>query len=225
MKTSSWLSKSIKITAVLALATAAIGFANSAKALEIDYASAPGGLIVFPGDSTFHFTAGNNTTITTGSCAGCAAAISGVFTISNIQIIVPGLAETGDVSGTGAFVIHDGMGNDLTATLIWTAIAQVGAGNALNFHGSVNLTDITYSGTNADLVTLAAAHSAIDVLSFQFTTQIDLTFLAVHPGGDITNSFSGTIATVPDGGTTVALLGVALLGIGGVRRMFRARKS
>ena len=57
MKTSSWLSKSIKITAVLAVATAAIGFVNSAKALEIDYASAPGSLIVFPGDSTFHFTA------------------------------------------------------------------------------------------------------------------------------------------------------------------------
>ena len=156
---------------------------------------------------------------------GCAAAISGTFTISNIQIIVPGLAETGDVSGTGAFVIHDGMGNDLTATLVWTSVAQIGAGNALNFHGNVNLTGITYSGTNADLVTLANAHSAIDVLSFQFTTQIDLTTLANHTGGDITNSFSGTIATVPDGGTTVALLGVALLGIGGVRRMFRARKS
>jgi len=221
MKTSSWLSKCIKITAVLALATAAIGFANSAKALEIDYASAPGGLIVFPGDSTFHFTAGNNTTITTGSCAGCSAAMSGVFTISNIQIIVPGLVETGDVSGAGAFVIHDGMGNDLTAVLQWSAIAQVGAGNALNFRGSVNLTNIMYAGTNADLVTLANAHSAIDVLSFQFTSQIDLTFLAVHPGGDITNSFSGTIATVPDGGATVMLLGAALGVLGIARRVLK----
>jgi hypothetical protein len=31
--------------------------------------------------------------------------------------------------------------------------------------------------------------------------------------------------TVPDGGTTVALLGIALAGLEGVRRMFRARKS
>ena len=136
-------------------------------------------------------------------------------------VIVPGLAETGDVSGTGAFVIHDGVGNDLTATLVWTSVAQVGAGNALNFRGSVNLTSITYSGTNADLVALAAAHSAIDVLSFQFTTQIDLTFLAVHPGGDITNSFSGTIATVPDGGTTVMLLGAALGVLGIARRALK----
>ena len=228
MKKSSWLSKSFKITAALALAVAAMGFVNSAKALEIDYASAPGGLIDFPGDSTFHFTPGDNGSnlqIINGSASGFFGEVSGTFTISNIQVIVPGLVETGDVSGTGAFVIHDNMGHDLTATVVWNSIAQVGAGNALNFHGDVNLTNIMYSGTNTDLVTLANAHSAVNVLSFQFTMAVPLTVLANHPAPDITNSFSGTIATVPDGGTTVALLGVALLGIGGLRRMFRARKS
>ena len=56
MKTSSWLSKSIKITAVLALAAAAIGFANSAKAVTFGYSSLPGSAIHFDGMTHFDFT-------------------------------------------------------------------------------------------------------------------------------------------------------------------------
>ena len=47
---------------------------------------------------------------------------------------------------------------------------------------------------------------------------------------DITHTANGTTSgdkelTVPDGGSAVALLGIALAGIEGVRRIFRARKS
>jgi hypothetical protein len=38
-------------------------------------------------------------------------------------------------------------------------------------------------------------------------------------------SFSASTNSVPDSGATVALLGIALAGVEGVRRMFRARKS
>jgi VPDSG-CTERM motif len=222
MKTSSWLSKSIKITAVLALATAAIGFANSAKALEIDYASAPGGLIVFPGDSTFHFTAGDNLQIVTGTASGFLGSITGTFNIVQpITILIPGLVERADVTGSGTFVIHDPANGDLTADLTWNTIGQLGANGALNFQADVNMTNITYSGANPDLVALATAGSAVNVLSFQFTSLIPLTVLATHTGGDITNSFSGAIVTVPDGGATVMLLGAALGVLGIARRALK----
>ena len=206
--------------AVLALATAAIGFANSAKALEIDYSSAPGGLIVFPGNSTFHFSAGDNVQIDTGTASGFLSSITGNFTIGPITIIVPGLVESANVTGSGMFVIHAPDG-DLTANLSWNSIAQIGSLGGLNFHAAINLTNITYSGTNADLVALAAAGSAVDTLSFQFTTTIPLTVLASHSGGDITNTFSGTIATTPDGGATVMLLGAALGVLGIARRAWK----
>jgi hypothetical protein len=45
--------------------------------------------------------------------------------------------------------------------------------------------------------------------------------LATHTGGDITNSFSGAIVTVPDGGATVMLLGAALGVLGIARRALK----
>jgi hypothetical protein len=49
--------------------------------------------------------------------------------------------------------------------------------------------------------------------------------MTANQGGG-TFSFSSSTSAVPDGGTTVALLGIALAGIEGARRMFRAaRKS
>jgi hypothetical protein len=48
--------------------------------------------------------------------------------------------------------------------------------------------------------------------------------LTANQGGG-TFSFSSSNGAIPDGGTTVALLGIALAGIEGVRRMFRARKA
>ena len=49
------ISKSIKITAVLALAMAAFGFVNSAQAVAFNYVGNPNNdsEIVFPGDTTF----------------------------------------------------------------------------------------------------------------------------------------------------------------------------
>ena len=71
LKRSSWLSKSIKITAALALAAAAIGFADSAKAVSFGYASTVHSSIHFPGNHTFSFTPSmNNFQVGSGSAAG-----------------------------------------------------------------------------------------------------------------------------------------------------------
>jgi len=216
------ISKSIKITAVLALAMAAFGFVNSAQAVAFNYVGNPGNNseIVFPGDTHFSINPGlDNFIITTGSCFGCHGDMTGTFTIGTI--VVDGFHRAhADVTGTGTFVIHDGSGFDLTATLEWKSIAQVGTLNGLNFNGQVNLTGISYLGTNADLVALAAAGSGVNTLTFQFASFIPLSRLRNGPG-PIENTFSGTVASVPDGGTTVMLLGAALGVIGIARRALK----
>ncbi len=117
------------------------------------------------------------------------------------------------------FVIHDGA-NNLTATLQWLNISQTGAGGTLNVFGQVNLTNIMYTGSNPDLVALRDAGSGANVLTFQFVPPVSLEELRNGPGSRST-SFSGSINTatqgVPDGGLTVALLGLSLAGIAGLR--------
>jgi hypothetical protein len=224
MKTSSWLSRSIKMTAALALATVAIGFVDSAKAIQIDYASTSGSFIHFDGLHHFSFTPStNNFQVGNGSCVGCLGEITGTFTIGTITQGPPGFF-TAPVTGSGTFVIHDGLGNNLTATLTWVDIQQHGTAGNLNVTGAVNLSSITYAGTNPDLVALRNAGSASNGLSFTFNPAVSLQRLRNGPGSHNT-SFSGTISTVPDGGMTVALLGIALAGVGGARRIFRARKT
>jgi hypothetical protein len=224
MKTSSWLSKSIKMTAALALAAAAIGFVDSAKAVQFDYSSTPGSFIHFDGMHHFTFTpAANNFVVGNGTCAGCFGEITGTFTIGTITQGPPGFFSA-PVTGSGTFVIHDGMGNNLTATVTWVDIQQHGTAGNLNVSGQANLSNIMYSGTNPDLVALKNAVSGSNVLSFTFNPAVSLFQLRNGPGSHDT-SFSGTVSSLPDGGTTVALLGIALAGIGGASRMFRARKT
>jgi hypothetical protein len=232
METSSWLSKSIKITVALVLAAAAVGFVDSAKAVSFAYVSNPlnGSEIHFqggggPNPHTFTFLpTTNNIVVTTGTCAGCFGEITGTFTIGTITPI-PGGAMA-PVTGTGTFVIHDGLGNNLTASLTWVDITQIGTSGTLNISGALNLTGITYSGLNPDLRALAHIGSASNTLDFTFNPGISLFML--RNAGQHNTTFSGTVtagSSTPDGGASVALLGIALAGVGGVRRILRARKT
>ena len=206
------------------MAAAAIGFADSAKAVSFDYASTVHSFIHFPGNHTFTFTPNTNDfQVGSGSAAGAFGEITGTFTIGTITNPSPGFF-TAPVTGTGTFVIHDGMGNNLTANLTWVDISQIGNHGLLNIAGGVNLSNIIYAGTNPDLVALRNTGVASNALSFTFNRAVPLSVLRNGPGPHDT-SFSGTISAIPDGGTTVALLGIALAGVGGVRRMFRTRKT
>jgi hypothetical protein len=78
------------------------------------------------------------------------------------------------------------------------------------------VTGITYGGSNQDLMELAAPGSASAVLSFSFASPgYSLTQLASTP---VTTSYNGDLHTsrsVPDGGSTLLILG-AVLGLGGL---------
>jgi len=132
----------------------------------------------------------------------------GTITSNNVPFV--GLIESAPVSGTGILHITDSSSNDLTGTIVWSNIVTVaGTGGAINLNGVVNLTGINYSGSGSDLGALAAAGSATDVITFQFTPPQQLDQLKASSGSF--TSYSGSIFAVPEPGTWVLVaMGVGL---------------
>jgi hypothetical protein len=209
-----------KSASLLALG-AALALTGTAHAVSFTYSSENNSFIVFDGASNFEFTpAVNNFKVTSGSAAGALGEITGTYTIGAISVFGP--VKTAPVSGVGAFTIHDGSGFDLTGTLSWVNITQNGTGGNLNTVGNVNLTGVTYGGSNADLVALKNNTTAYNTLSFSFVPAVDLENLKNGPGSNST-SFSGTVTSnVPEGGLSLVMLGLALSSLAVVRRKFLA---
>jgi hypothetical protein len=213
------------IFAVLAaLSLTMVLSAPKAQALAINFGSTPGATVQFNGTGdTFSFNnlpGGNSLSISTvnngaGDSVGDLGFMTGSWNIGAITVV--GGDQTAPVTGVGSLTIHGGGGFDLTATLTWDKIRSSGTGGIINVDGVVNLTGISYAGLQADLVALKNAGSAIEVVTFQFAPGKSLTDLTAN-GTTLATSFSGTIATVPDGGFTVAMLGFALTGLGLIRR-------
>jgi len=207
-----------KTVTALLVAGAALLSVSKTEAVTFDYSSTVSNFITFAGDTTFSFTAAPDTfKVTSGSASGFFGDITGTFTMGAVTTVGP--LSTASVSGTGSLSITDSHGFTLNATLTWADIQQLGTGSSLNVNGAVNLTGITYGGTNSDLVSLAKSGSAVDVLSFQFNPTVTLASLK---GSSNQTSFSGTIAAAPDGGATICLLGLGLLAIGTIGRKIKS---
>lgn len=204
--------KTIALTAGIALASAGSALATS---MAVDYANTTGSFINFNGNNTFNFSPSlNSLRITSGSAAGLGGQITGLF---NMGAIIGGDAP---VTGTGLLTINDGI-TLFTANVTWADLFTHGTGSTLNTGGVVDLTGAHYTGSNPDLVALAAGPD-INVLTFQFAPGVSIEQLA---SGVYHTSFSGTITIptpAPDGGMTVAMLGGSLLAFVGVRRKFNS---
>jgi len=228
-----------KTIAILALAAGMV-FAgvNSAQAVSFNYLSSfpgpgnvpPGGAINFPGNTTFNFSpTSNNFQVLPGSTAfNFFGEITGTYTIGTISMMGP--IESAPVTGMGMFVIHDPGDGDLTANLSFVpggqAIVITPQFGGATTAGSLNtiLTNIMYAGSNPDLLALANAGHAFNLISFQLSPALSLDTLRNGPGSHST-TFSGNVVSVatPDGGTTVALLGLALTGLEGLRRLVKKK--
>jgi VPDSG-CTERM motif len=205
-----------KIIMTVAMA-ALVGFgAANVTAGPIDYSSTTGSKINFNGSGGFSFSpALDSFVIDDGTAAGLLGDMGGTYSIG---IVSPdGSGFSAPVTGSGSFVIHDGA-TPLTGTLSWVDIFQRGTGGDLNTLGVINLTGVSYAGSNPDLLALLSSGD-IDTLTFQFVPAVSLA--ALKGPSTHSTSFSGTIATVPDGGTTVGLLGLALGVCGVFARKFK----
>jgi hypothetical protein len=204
----------MRVWLVLLVSCAFLSIQQVQAQLTLNFANLDHTAVNFAGGSfSFSSTNGYQFSITTvnngvGDSVGLDGYVTpgGPFTIGAITISGP--IQSAPVTGTGTLHITDNQATDLTGTIQWLDITTLGVGGVLDLNGTVNLTGLTYSGTNNDLSALAAAGAASDVITFQFTPAKTLTQLK-NDGGS--TSYSGTIV-VPEPGT-VTLVGMGLLGL------------
>lgn len=199
----------LKPTLAVALGALTLGNLNN-QAVSFDFSSVPTSLIAFDGAGNFSFTPAAPTVnfqVDTGTAAGLSGSIGGSFAIGTVTTVGP--TSTAPVTGTGTFTIYDGI-TPLSASITWDEMSQTGTGSTLNVNGIVNLTSITYTGSNPDLVTLFNDASGYAVLTFQFIPAKTLSYLKTHR---ISTTFSGSVASTPDGGATAGLLGLSMVGM------------
>jgi hypothetical protein len=227
------------------LATAAIGLATAVNlgAQGLNFASTPGSTIQFNGNqSTFGYSPsassifggiflGSNWEVGSENGGGTAAIgllgtfNSGPFTIGTITTVVdgPNVDESAPVTGPGGVLsINDGSGFNLTGNVNWVDVATHNYAGGINSKLVVNVTDLSYGGSNADLAALSHAGSGQLDLTFQFAPGLSLADLTSGVG-PYNTSFSGSLTVVPEPTSTACLL----LGLGAlmVARIVRQKKS
>jgi hypothetical protein len=185
-------------------------FGQSARAdLILDIAAEPGASLEFRGSGTGAAFVFNNNELGqgfdvsgstgVGDSVGLFGALGGTYSFATSSIVTAGPIQTTPVSSSGgSLTITDAVGNSLTGTVAGIDVTTFGTGGAVNLSGGINLTNVSYSGTNADLMQFrdeASVDGGVVTISFQFVPAESLTALAVS-GADVTTSYSGSIATL-----------------------------
>jgi len=234
--------KFLSLAAVIAGAVL-LGVPPPARAdITLDFSNTVGGNIHFLGGGgttagstgTFSFTPGTGGSDfrITGDSAGSTALgllgnITGVYDIG--QVTTGGSFQSATVTGEGGntFTISDGT-DTFSANVNWIDIFTLGTTGGLNSGGTINLSNIVYGGSNADLQTLAADASASGgtaTISFQFSPARSLTQLTAS-GASNTTSYSGNVSAVlpTPAPSTLVLFGMGA-GVAGAVRLVRRRKE
>jgi PEP-CTERM motif len=218
------------LMSVLALALLLTCLNVSASSLILNFGPTQGSSIQFNGSlNSFQFNPGNNgfqwyvTSETGGSSAlGLnGSVLNGPFNYGPITISGsgPSQVQSATVLGPlGTLVINNGPLDNLTGTVNWINIATFFGVGGLNAAVNINLSGVSYSGSNPDLQALQAGQPGIVDVSFQFAPGETLTQLSTGTG-PYTTSFSGSItAPVPEPAS------IALAGLGGLTLLLFRRQ-
>jgi hypothetical protein len=218
--------KKLAVIAALALIT------NHAQAISLDFGSFGNSRLKFL-PTTDSFTFINNSTVSAGGVGysfkingsdgvgdsiGDFGKIIGNFTIGVISI--GGGFESANVTGSGVLTIKDHANQLFTGNIVWNTIYTLNTAGALNSSGGINITGITYSGIEQDLIDLNSGWGAKAIATLQFGFVPARTLTSLTSGTTTrTTTFTGDLnSAVPDSGTTVGLLGLGLLALGAIRR-------
>lgn len=186
------------------------------QAVSIDFSSFPNSKLLFDGAGNFRFgpvSPTPNFQVDTGSAAGFYGSIGGTFAIGDITTVGP--TSKAPITGNGTFTIFDGA-TPLVASITLNELSQTGTGAVLNVDGAVNVTAISYAGTNPDLVALRDDTSGSAAISFQFVLVRSIEYMKTHR---LSATFSGSVVSTPDVGVTASLLGLGIIGMAiGARR-------
>ena len=174
---------------------------------------------------------------------------------NNVNLGTTETFTVGGISLTASGFLTNGTPTDLFAKFTLGNPSETGLGTNIDAEKEVNTTDFiqltlpTTPPSNFNMVLLASVQFGEQAKVYFTTTPGTLTGATLIgtitnadgsvtiPAGDQTGFIditagaanilleSATVSSVPDSGSAVALLGIALAGIEGVRRAFRARKA
>jgi hypothetical protein len=217
------LSSSSRMFALAAAVALCVGPKARAGSITLDIAAAANANIAFVGSgagsgASFNFT--NNSsgdgfqiTETSGdhSAVGLFGTIGGTFSYTSVTTTAGGLETALVTTSNGTLSISDGT-DVLTGNISGMNIFTFGTTGAINYTGSINLSGISYTGSNTELLALENDVNmnnagGVVTLSFQFTNPSQ-TLLSLETGNNST-SYSGTVSasgefsgqSVPEPGT------------------------
>ena len=154
-----------------------------------------------------------------GDAVGLFGTISGTFSYTTASITSSGAVQTAAVtpSSGATLTITDADHVSLTAAISGVDIATLGTAGAFNVDGAIDLKNVSYTGTNTDLLDLKndiTTDGGVVALTFQFVPGESLTQLAAASSD--TSSYSGTIAaaSVPEPSSLALAATAALAGLG-----------
>jgi hypothetical protein len=230
------------LTSLLATTVIGLTTALTVGAQGLNFSSTPGSTIQFNGNgSSFQFDPStspvfggvfNGSQWLVGSqTGGTGAAIgllglfnNGPFSYGPITTVINGSSvdESATVTGpTGGLQINDGSGFDLTGNINWGELSTHNYLGGINATLAVNITGLSYTGSNPDLTAIADGGSAAMDLTFQFAPGMSLADLT-SGSGPYQTSYSGSLATVVPEPTSIGCL---LLGLGVLTIARRAKQN
>jgi hypothetical protein len=217
-----------------------LGYVSDARAeLLLDLASVAGANVEFLGSGTgasFEFNnnglgQGFQITLSSGfgDSVGLYGTLGGTYSYTTASIVTLGPLQTAPlITSGGLLTIVDAASTALTGTIAGVDVSTVGTGGLVNVNGAINLTGVSYAGTNLDLIQLRdeSVYKGVLAISFQFIPGKSLTDLAAHCAVNET-SYSGSIYTAVPEPSSLALAGLGALGMFGygLRRRMSQRQG